>query len=100
MGLNTLYRPSALMIGGGDFISSDSGVADADLCTLYSVTPDDVDSEEDVSVAITGADLDCVSDVLNGPSWSCSSRSFSFSSTATSDNSTLLNRNMPSVDVE
>jgi len=76
------------MTGGGDFISSDSGVADADLCTLDSVTLDD-DSDEDVSVAITGADLDCVSDVLSGPSWSCSSRSFSFSSTATSDNSIL-----------
>jgi len=82
---NTGVRPSVLM-GGGDFINSDSGVADTDLWTLESN-----DSEEDLSLvshvtaAITGADLDSVSR-LNGPSLSCSSRSLSFSSTATSDN--------------
>ena len=49
-GFNTIQRPSVLTGGGGDFINSDSGVADADLWTLDSETLD-FDSEEDFSTS-------------------------------------------------
>jgi len=87
--IHIIHTPSLLM--GDDFTNSDRGDADADLWTFASEASD-FDSAADLSrasrmtTAIAGADLDNVSG-LNGPSLSCSSRSFSFSSITTSDNS-------------